>query len=154
MQCMLTSLPLAISPGIVVGDPAAGVENPEASGRGSPGVICGDRRFGTREHGTWIFDPRRSGGGSPGLVGGVCPSVPSSGRLFRAVFRRRRIQIAAPLAAAAPPAAATPTAQIGIPDVGGGGGGAVSIRNPARIQSMSSGWLGHAASGRAAVLMY
>src|SRR2546426_11729870 len=131
MQRMLTSLPLAISPGIVVGDPAAGVENPRCVGKGFPRATSGDRRFETRDHGTWIFDPHRSGGGSPGLVGRVCPSVPSSGRLFRAVFRRRRIQIAAPMTAAAPPTAATPVAQIGIPDVGRGGGGSGSLQDPA-----------------------
>src|SRR2546428_7538702 len=83
-------LPLAISPVIVVGDPAAGVENPRCVEKEFPGATSGDRRFGTREHGTWIFDPHRSGGGSPGLVGGVCPSVASFGRFFRAVFRLRR----------------------------------------------------------------
>src|SRR2546428_9648180 len=132
-------LPLAISPVIVVGDPAAGVENPRCVGKGFPGATSGDRRFGTREHGTWIFDPHRSGGGSPGLMGGGCLSVPSSGRFFRAVFRRRWIQIAAPLAAAAPPAAATPIAPIGIPGVRGGGGGAGSIPKPARIPARSPG---------------
>src|SRR3989442_11333594 len=106
-------LPLAISPVIVVGDPAAGVENPRCVGKGFPGATSGDRRFGTREHGTWIFDPHRSGGGSPRLVGRGCPSGPSSGRLFRAVFRRRRVQIAAPLAGAGPPAAPAPTAPHG-----------------------------------------